>query len=135
VSASERPDPSQLDPVLLGAQRAKGKRPQFLQDPAAERLLAITMALAGELSVTRERLDTLERLLQAQGMLAPEAIDQFAPDAAAQAARHEAGRAYIARVLRIVQQDVQALADAEEKPLEQWAAELGGSGSSEEAQP
>ena len=37
---------------------AKGRRPQFLDDPDSDRLLAMIMALTGELAVLRERLDT-----------------------------------------------------------------------------
>ena len=119
------PQPEDLDPVAMANRRALGKRPFFLDDPAVERVLSIAMGIAGELSVARERIDTLERLLVAKGVLQADEIDAYVPDAAAQAARHEWGRAYIARILRIVDQDVQALAGAPEQAIEQWAEELG----------
>lgn len=121
------PEPQELDPVAQANRRAKGKRPQFFDDPAVERVLSIAMALAGELSVARERIDTLERLLVAKGVLAADEVERYVPDAAVQAQRNEAGRAYIARVLRILDQDVQALAAeaAEaELPMEEVAAQL-----------
>ncbi|MFM7533872.1 MAG: hypothetical protein ACKO5J_15590 [Rubrivivax sp.] len=121
------PEPQELDPVAQANRRAKGKRPQFFDDPAVERVLSIAMALAGELSVARERIDTLERLLVAKGVMAADEVERYVPDAAVQAQRNEAGRAYIARVLRILDQDVQALAAeaAEaELPMEEVAAQL-----------
>jgi hypothetical protein len=120
------PEPADLDPLAEANRRAKGKRPAFFEDPAVERVLAITMAIAGELSVARERIDTLERLLVAKGVLGAGDIERYVPDARAQAERNEAGRAYVARVLRIIDQDVQALAAGQaEPPMEQVAEELG----------
>jgi hypothetical protein len=49
------------------SRKAKGKRPVYFNDPENDKLLAITMAVAGELSVLRERLDTIERLARAKG--------------------------------------------------------------------
>lgn len=123
--SAARPEPGDLDPVVMANRRAKGKRPFFLDDPAVERVLSITMAVATELSVARERIDTLERLLVARGVIDADAIESFVPDAAAQAARSAWGREYIARLLRIIDQDAQALSDAAEPSLEQWIDELG----------
>lgn len=125
MSSHALPEPDELDPLVLANRRAKGKRPQFLDDPAVERVLSITMALAGELSVARERIDTLERLLVQRGVLGADAIQTFVPDAAALAERDAWGREYIARILRIVDQDVQAMRDAAEPSVEQWMDELG----------
>jgi hypothetical protein len=123
--SDRRPEPQDLDPVAQANRRAKGRRPYFLDDPAVERVMSVAMAVATELSVARERIDTLERLLVQRGVLQAGDIDAFEPDAQALAARDAWGREYIARVLRIVDQDVQALADAGEPTLEQWIEELG----------
>ena len=53
-----------VDWIALAGAKPKGKRPYFFDDPAVERVLAITMAVVQELAVTRERLDTIERLLE-----------------------------------------------------------------------
>ena len=84
-----------------------GKRPYFLQ-PQVERVLAITMSLAQERAVAHQRADTLERLLKAKGILADGEIDVFAPDAAASAERQMWNQEFIARILRIVQQENEA---------------------------
>jgi hypothetical protein len=86
-----------------------GKRPYFLE-PQVERVLAITMAVAQELAVAHQRCDTLERLLKAKGVLAEGEIDGFAPDAHAVAERAMWSQEYIARILRIVQQENEAAA-------------------------
>ncbi|MDT7836966.1 hypothetical protein [Aquabacterium sp. OR-4] len=114
-----------LDHALDAAgSKPAGKRPYFLQSPETERVLAITMAVVQELAVTRQRLDTLERLLQARGLLADGQIDAFAPDAQAAAERALWSQAYIARVLRIVQQENEAAAAGDEPASEDVAAEV-----------
>lgn len=84
-----------------------GKRPWFLE-PQVERVLAITMAVAQELAVSRQRADTLERLLKAKGILTEDEIDGFVPDPQAAAERAMWSQEYIARILRIVQQENEA---------------------------
>jgi hypothetical protein len=84
-----------------------GKRPYFLE-PQVERLMAITMTIAQELAVSRQRGDTLERLLAAKGVLAAGEIEAFVPDAQAAAERAMWNQEYIARILRIVQQENEA---------------------------
>lgn len=97
------------DTLRLANKKAKGKRPYFLDAKENEVLLSLTMTLAMELSVTRERLSTLESILQAKGFLLPNDIDSYQPSDAEQHARSEAQQALIARVLRIVQQEIEAL--------------------------
>ncbi|MCC5866585.1 MAG: hypothetical protein JJU31_15795 [Wenzhouxiangella sp.] len=98
---------SGIDPVLAAAAKAKGKRPWFFKDPDVERVLNITMALAMELAVTRQRLDVLERLLDQRGVLARQDIEQFTPEADAEQERQQWNRDYIARVLRILIQSAE----------------------------
>ena len=45
--------------------KARGERPQFFADPAIDKTLAITLALAGEVAVLRDRIDSIERLAEA----------------------------------------------------------------------
>lgn len=113
-----------IDPVTLANRRAKGKRPQFLDDPAVERVLAITVAVATELAVLRERIDTIERLLEKNGSLSRQDIEQFR-DPAADAERSQWQKEYVARIFRILQQDKEALEDSHDNPApEVVAAEL-----------
>ena len=95
------------DALREAGAKPAGKRPYFLE-PQVERVLAITMAMAQELAVARQRLDTVERLLKAKGILAADEIDSFSPDEVARVERAMWHQEYIARILRIVQQENEA---------------------------
>lgn len=112
-----------LDWIGLAGKRAKGKRPEYFDDPAIDRLLSITMALVGEVSVMRQRMDTIERLLDTKGVVSRDDIERFEPDAEGAYERGVQTKAYIARVMRGVQQAMEAMA-TEEKPVEEVSREL-----------
>lgn len=109
-----------IDPIALAGTRARGKRPQFFKDRDVERLLNITMALAMEHAVTRQRLDALERILAGKGVVTAEELEQYAPDREAEARRTQWMKEYIARILRIVQQENEAMeSGAMDVPMEE----------------
>jgi hypothetical protein len=112
-----------VDWIALAGKKAKGKRPAYFEDPALDRLTSIVMALAGEVAVTRERLDTVERLLEAKGSITRADIDAYRPDRDAGYERGLATREFIARILRGVQQDMEALAEIEPS-IEEISREL-----------
>ncbi|MCC5641981.1 hypothetical protein LC607_03190 [Nostoc sp. CHAB 5824] len=91
------------------AKIAKGKRPVYLDNPQMDKLLAIVMALTGEVSVLHERLDTIERLLEIKGILSPTEIEAYEPDAKVIKEREHWRAEYIARVLRVVQEEPETL--------------------------
>ncbi|MEH2238638.1 hypothetical protein [Nostoc sp.] len=91
------------------AKIAKGKRPVYLDNPQIDNLLAIVMALTGEVSVLRERLDTIEQLLEIKGILSASEIEAYEPDAKVIKEREQWRAEYIARVLRVVQQELETL--------------------------
>lgn len=95
-------------PVRI-ARVAKGKRPQYFSDPATDKLLSMTLTLMEELSVTRDRLDTVERLLTHQRVLARGAIDSFVPVAAVAAERAARRSAYVDRMLRSAQAELEEM--------------------------
>jgi hypothetical protein len=97
------------DALAKSANKPAGKRPYFMT-PEVERVLAITMAVVQELAVARERVDTLERVLAAKGLLDPQEIEQFQPSPEASAERGLWLQEYLNRVLRIVQQEGEAIA-------------------------
>lgn len=106
---------SRTTALRRSADKPRGKRPYFL-NPESERILAITMAVAQELAVARARIDTLERLLAAKGVVLREEIETFTPSAEEHAERAAWSQEYINRVLRIVQQEAQAAEAAIEDP-------------------
>ena len=93
-------------------QKAKGERPLYFADPAVDRLLSITLALAGEVVVLRERLDALERLQEQGAAVTRAALDAFEPDAAAHAERESWRERFLDVVLRAIHQDREALSGA-----------------------
>ncbi len=97
------------DAIAGAGAKATGKRPWFFKDPDVERVMTITMAVAGELSVLRQRLDTVERLLEEKGSITRADIENFSPDKTAAAERGLWTEEYVARILRVMQQEREAL--------------------------
>lgn len=112
-----------LDWIGRAGAKAKGKRPQYFDDSALDRMLSILLAVVGEVSVLKERLDTVERLLDVKGTISRADIEAYEPDRDAAYERGLATKEYIARVMRGVQQDMEALAEAE-PPVDQISREL-----------
>ena len=82
--------------------KAKGKRPFYFSDPDVDKLLTMVMALAGELSVTRDRLDTVERIAASKNLFSEKDIETFELDSdvlQARAARHQVLFREITRVI------------------------------------
>lgn len=114
-----------IDPLKLAGAKPKGKRPFFLKDPDVERVLAVTMAIAQEVAVMRERLDTVERLLEDKGTLTRDDIEHFAPPKPTAEERGAWMQEYLARILRIYQQDIEALGIPDEPSSEDIGQILG----------
>ncbi len=127
MSDDQTPDAEgPLDVLRLAGAKARGKRPYFFDDPDVERVLSITMAVAGELAVLRQRLDTIEELLETRGRVTRADIEAFEPDPGHAERRGRWFQEYIARILRIVQQEAEARAGPEEPTSEEAGARLGG---------
>ncbi|MEM6908991.1 MAG: hypothetical protein AAF494_09965 [Pseudomonadota bacterium] len=72
--------------------RAGDRNTTFTDDPVTEQLLRGLLTVSMELSVTRDRLATLEALLAEAGLVAPGKADSYEPatdDAQARAAQRE----------------------------------------------
>ena len=98
-----------------------------MDDPSVERVLNITMAVAQELAVAHERMDTIERLLEKKGLLSRAEIEAFVPTDEQAEERQRWHATYIARVLRIIQQELETLQQLPEdnRSMEEIAEELG----------
>lgn len=101
----KKPEHAESPTELL--RTAKGKRPQYFSDPDVDRLLAIIVPLIGEVSVLRDRLDTVERLAEKHGLFAQEEIENFVPAESAQTARDAWREQYLDRVFRITQSELE----------------------------
>ena len=76
MSGSDQP----FDWVAASGRKAKGRRPDYFEDPALDRLYSTVFALAAEVSALRERQDTVERLLDAKGTITREDVETYEPD-------------------------------------------------------
>ncbi|MEH6548843.1 MAG: hypothetical protein V7711_06225 [Pseudomonadales bacterium] len=91
----------------------KDKPAHFFDSPETDILMSMVLALAGELSVVRERLDTHERLSQSQGGFDPDAVNRYKPDAEVVAQRSAARNKYLKRVLREALNEVSRASDTD----------------------
>lgn len=80
---------------------AKGKRPSFFKDSSIDQIMTFFLELMTEVSVVRDRLDTVERLLDEKGSLSRIDIDRYKPSEGAEAERASWREAYVKRVLRM----------------------------------
>jgi len=85
---------------------AKGKRPQYFSDPATDRLLTIVLALVNEVSVLRDRLDTVESLLEKNAVFSKDDIENFAPSEEHGAAREKRRAEYLDHIFRVIQSEL-----------------------------
>ena len=60
----------------------------FFETPGVDMLYRTCLALAEELAITQDRLDTLERVLSQRGQIDLEEVDHFEPDAHAESQKH-----------------------------------------------
>jgi hypothetical protein len=91
------------------AKKAKGKKPVFFNDPQIDKMAGIIMALAGEVSVLRERLDTIERLVEKKGLCSRQEIETYRPDQQGTEERERWRAEYIARILRVVHEELESV--------------------------
>jgi hypothetical protein len=94
-------------PVKL-PRTAKGKKPIYF-DSTTDKLISMVLTLMGEVSVMRDRLDTVERLAEKKGVLKLDDIETFEVTPEVNKIRSERRAAYIARVLKSVQDELDAM--------------------------
>jgi hypothetical protein len=95
---------------------ATPRRPVPDEDPEVARLSAMVLALLGELAITRERLDTVERLLDAANVLRQSDIEAFEPQGSAVVEREQLRKRQIGKVMRPFRLDLeQAVAKVQQK--------------------
>lgn len=109
---------NKLDAVIRSIQGVAGPRPHFLEHADCDRLLAMILALAGQLSTVYERVDTLTRVLEENGLIETGAVEGHQPSAEAQRERLEWDEAFVRRLLRVLAYELETLKDDPEQPLE-----------------
>ena len=91
--------------------RAKGKRASFYKDPAVDQLFAIITMLTQELSVAFDRIETIERMLDKDGVICRADIEAYKPDEQEEGERTQRRDEYIGRVFNILRQEAASLQD------------------------
>lgn len=99
-----------LDWMVLANRKPKGKRPAYFADSQNEEIYSILLALVGEVSVMRQRLDTVERLLEGKGTISRADIEAYVPAGDAISERSDMVREYILRIMRGPMQAIEGLA-------------------------
>ena len=104
--------------------KARGERPYFFDDPNVDKVVSMVMGLAGEVAVARDRLDTIERLLETKGLLKRAEIEAYEPTAAVMTERAAWRESYLGEILRIVEIDLEAVATGDTRPYEEAIANV-----------
>ena len=93
-----------LDGRVLPA-KARGARPVYFDDGGAtDAVMAIVTALAAEVWALRERLASIEAVLDEAGVVERSAVEAYQPDDAEAASRAEEASAFMGRVLRVFEE-------------------------------
>lgn len=88
---------------------AKGKRPHFYDTPGLDQAMAMIMVLAGELSTMRDRLDTVERVAAAKGVVLPHEIEAYEPPQEVLEAREARRQDFLARLFYLARKEAAEL--------------------------
>jgi hypothetical protein len=103
-------------PPIRLPRTAKGERPQFSAEPEVDRVMAIAMAIAGEVAALRERLDTFETLAAGKGVVSVADIENFVPTAEHEKRREQWRHDFLDRVLYILRAEADTAADRAARP-------------------
>lgn len=85
--------------------RNVGERPTFFDEPAADQLMALFMAMSAELSTLYDRVDSLERLLDDKAIVSRDEVEAYRPGTEVEAERKTRREQYIKRLFRIIRED------------------------------
>ncbi len=96
---------------------ARGKRPLFYATPGMDEAMSMILVLANELSVVRDRLDTVERVAAAKGVILDAEIEAYEPDHAVLEARELRRQDFLSRLYYLAKKQAAELQsdDSEER--------------------
>jgi hypothetical protein len=84
----------------------KGRRPKFHEDPAVDQLHGMVMAMATEMAVLYERIDTMERIAGEKGVMLREELARYRPDEPAQAEREAWRQRFLGRLFYLYREEL-----------------------------
>ena len=91
---------------------ARNARPRFFEDAAVDKVMSVVLGLAQEVSVLRDRLDVVERLLDAKGTVTRADLESYRPDAVAEAERLQGRADFLQRIFRAIRHEAGTYASA-----------------------
>ena len=86
---------------------AKGKKLNYLNDGSIDNLMAMIMTLTQEISVLRDRIDTLERILESKKIILDEEFNEFIPTDDLETKRKNRRHALLERVLLPIKKELE----------------------------
>ena len=86
---------------------AKGKKPKYLDDGSIDNLMAMIMTLTQEISVLRDRIDTLEYMLENKDIISNKDFDEFVPSDDLETTRKNRRHELLERVLLPIKKDLE----------------------------
>ena len=110
---------------MTSPRTAKGKKPGYFADPATDKLLQMVVTLAGELSVVRDRLDLVERLATEAGAFDRSDLESMQLTEADLSERDASRGNFVARVLRVLDQDLDEITNPEARSFDELVPVLG----------
>jgi hypothetical protein len=108
TNGKSTPKASDAKPVRLPI-HAKGKRAGFYRDPANDQMFSFIIMLTQELSVALDRIETIERVLDKEGVVRRKDIEAYRPGDAEESERTARRDAFIGRVFQILHEEAEAL--------------------------
>ncbi len=83
----------------------RGRRPHFFENPETDVLMSVVLELASELSVLYDRVDAMQRVMDASGTLSRDALEGFEPTEEQAAERAARRQEYMQRLFRVVRSE------------------------------
>jgi len=84
----------------------KGRRPQFFDDREIDRVHGMIMAMATEMAVLYQRIDTMERVAANKGIMLREELESFLPDAVAEGERERWRQKFLDRIFYLYREEL-----------------------------
>jgi hypothetical protein len=93
----------------------KGRRPQFNDDLAMDNAHGMIMALATELAVLHDRVDSMARIAERKGVILTEEIEAFEPDEDTLVAREKWRQALLKRMFYVLREQADDVTQNEDE--------------------
>jgi hypothetical protein len=104
----------------------KGRRPQFFEDVETDRLQGMMMAMATEMAMLYERVDTLERVAARKGIVLTDELQRFEPDETVQSEREAWRQKFLARLFYLYREELDdRLAHENDEQYRQFLKDVG----------